>query len=121
VGVMAVIGWVDTDKDLVKWPDGYREAYDEDSTDEGLGLYLHAAYEQCLEFLPHDAEGAPVVPDPVPERLVLAQVMQARALYRSAVAGSGDRIGPDGMTITVFPMDWTVKNLLRPRRVPRFG
>lgn len=47
-----------------------------------------------------------------------AQVLQARALYRSTMAGSGDQIGLDGQAVTVFPMDWTVKNLLRPKRGP---
>lgn len=46
------------------------------------------------------------------------QVLQARALYRSTMAGSGDQIGLDGQAVTVFPMDWTVKNLLRPKRGP---
>lgn len=40
--------------------------------------------------------------------------MQARALYRAGVAGSGENIGEDGFTVTVHPMDWTVKALLRP-------
>ena len=50
-----------------------------------------------------------------------AQVLQARALYRSTMAGSGDQIGLDGQAVTVFPMDWTVKLLLRPKGRPRVG
>jgi len=107
---MALVGWVDTQEDLAKWPDANRDM-------DGLAQYLQAAYEQCLEFLP-PADVEPL-PDPIPERFVLAQLLQARALYRSAIAGSNDQIGPDGMSVTVFPMDWTVKNLLRPRRVGR--
>lgn len=107
---MPVVGWVDTDEDLLKWPDGARDT-------EGIAPYLQAAHEQCLAFLPPvDVEP---LPDPIPGRFVLAQLLQARALYRSAIAGSNDQIGPDGMSVTVFPMDWTVKNLLRPRRVGR--
>jgi hypothetical protein len=45
--------------------------------------------------------------------------MQARAVYNSVKAGSGDQVGPDGLTVTVYPMDWNVKNLLRPRKVGR--
>lgn len=108
---MALIGWVDPETDLGEWVDAPTDP-------DVLARYLTAAYEQCLEFLPHDAQGQPVVPSPTPDRLPLAQVMQARALYRSALAGGGDQIGGDGLTVTVFPMDWTVKNLLRPRRLP---
>lgn len=113
---MAVIGWVNTETDLEDWADR-----PDDST---LTLYLNAAYEQCVDFLPHVRNtetglDEPVIPAILPERFVLAQVMQARALYRSVLSGSDNAIGMDGMQVTVFPMDWTVKNLLRPRRVGR--
>lgn len=115
---MATIGWVDTATDLDDWAD----RPDDPDT---LAMYLLAAYEQCLAFLPYSTDletgvRTTVLPEIIPDRYVLAQVMQARALYRSALAGSGDAIGADGMQVTVFPMDWTVKNLLRPRQVGRF-
>lgn len=60
---------------------------------------------------------APVEPGiVVPENYVAAQVLQCRALVRAGVVGSGDQTGGYGETVTVFPMDWTVKALLRPRR-----
>ena len=109
---MAESGWVDPEADLEDWADA--------PLDEAtLARYLTAAHEQCLAFLPHDADEEPIVPDTVPAGFVLAQIMQARALYRAVLSGSGDAIGPDGLSVTVFPMDWTVKNLLRPRRVGR--
>jgi len=74
---------------------------------------LAAARTQCEAFAPALEEG-----EDVPENYRLAQALQARALYRSGIAGSGDQIGPDGLTVTVFPMDWTVKRLLRPETVP---
>jgi len=116
---MAKWGWVETDTDLTTWMD----APDDDLV---LASYLMAAYEQCLAFLPYTVDKetgvrSAIVPDPVPERFVLAQLMQARALYRSGIAGSDDAIGPDGLSVTVFPMDWTVKNLLRPKTVGRFA
>lgn len=100
---MAVIGWVDTETDLTDWADAPAD-------DAALARLLQAAFEQCAAYAPALAEGAEV-----PGRYVLAQLMQARALYRSVLAGSGEQIGPDGMTITVYPMDRTVKALLRPR------
>jgi len=113
---MALIGWVETTADLEDWADAPEEP--------GLTRYLQAAYEQCMDFLPYTTDPETGVqtttpPAPATARFVLAQVLQARALYRSALAGSGDAIGADGLSVTVFPMDWTVKNLLRPRRVGR--
>ena len=112
---MPVIGWVDTDH-LDEW----RDAPSDDAT---LTRYLRSAHEQCLDFLPHHRDEAgvlqPVIPNPVPERFALAQIMQARALYNGVVTGSDDRMGPDSIGVTVFPMDWSVKNLLRPKRIGR--
>ena len=108
---MAVVGWVEQDAVPDFWPEA------EDLAPDVLTSYLEAAYEQCAQFLP-PAYLEPY-PTPVPHRWVLAQVMQARALWRSNVAGSGDQLGGDGLTVTVYPMDWVVKNLLRPNRVGR--
>lgn len=99
-----VVGWVTQDQAERHWPDAAN------LDEETLVDYLEAAYEQCLEFL-NGRE-----PSVLLHRHRLAQIMQARALARSTSAGSGDQVGPDGLTVTVFPMDWTVKNLLRPRR-----
>lgn len=82
---------------------------DETAEADALQRLLTAAETQCREF-------AGVLPTftPIPETWRLAQALQARALYRASIAGSGDSIGEDGFTVTVYPMDWTVKNLLRP-------
>ncbi|WP_324650997.1 hypothetical protein [Georgenia sp. H159] len=87
------------------WPDApYLEDYDV----EGL---LTSARVQCEEYAPALDEAAVV-----PENWRLAQAMQARALYRSALAGDNNQIGAEGFTVTVFPMDWVVRNLLRPKK-----
>ena len=113
---MARVGWIDPEADGL-----FAEWRDAPSDDAVLARYLGAAHEQCLEFLPHhrDAAGAwvPRVPDPVPDRLKLAQLLQARALYNAVVTGSGDQQGEGALAVTVFPMDWTVKNLLRPKTI----
>ena len=98
------VGWVTPDEAERHWPDAAH------LDEETLTDLLLAAHEQCVEFL-NGRE-----PTPLLRRHRLAQIMQARALARSTSAGSGDQIGVDGLTVTVFPMDWTVKNLLRPRR-----
>lgn len=87
------------------WPDAA------ELEDEVLALFLTAAWEQCSSYAPALPEG-----QDVPSTWRLAQVMQARALYRNATAGRDDQITSEGYTVTVYPMDLTVKNLLRPKR-----
>lgn len=82
-----------------------------------LAFPLTVARIQCERFAPALAPDAPV-----PDNYVAAQVMQCRALVRAGIVGDGDHGGGYEETVTVFPMDWTVKALLRPRRgKPYFG
>lgn len=85
--------------------------------EDGLGFVLNVARTQCAEFAPTLGPD-----DPIPDHYVAAQVMQARALVQAGIVGPGDQAGGYGDAVTVFPMDWAVKNLLRPRRGrPYFG
>ncbi|PKQ22209.1 MAG: hypothetical protein CVT65_14520 [Actinobacteria bacterium HGW-Actinobacteria-5] len=96
---------------VVLWPAA------EDYEPDDLGFPLNVARIQCERFAP-----ALAVDAPIPDNYVAAQVMQARALVRAGMVGSGDQAGGYGDTVTVFPMDWNVKNLLRPRKGrPYFG
>lgn len=105
---MAGVGeWLSTGQDLLdRWPGAADEA--DEFTLEAL---LAAARTQCEAFAPKLGWD-----EPVPAHYLMAQAMQARALWRAQKVGSGDQIGGDGMTVTVFPMDWTVKALLRPKK-----
>jgi hypothetical protein len=95
--VEPVVGWVTLSFAREKWSDA------EDLADEDLTSYLLSAYE-------------------VPESWRLAQVMQARAQMRSLTAGRDDNMAADGLTVTVYPLDWNVRQLLRPKRGrPRVG
>lgn len=111
--------WITPSDTLVTelWPDASTLA------EETVTDLIASAQQQCEDYLPHtrnmDGDLVPVIPEPVPANYRTALVMQARALYRSTVAGSGDQLGGDGLSVSVFPMDWTVKNLLRPRKVGR--
>ena len=91
---------------------GYWPGVDEVDLDE-LALLLASAQVQCAAFAPDLGDDVTV-----PANYRHAQVLQARALYRAGMAGSNDQIGLDGQSVTVFPMDWTVKLLLRPKRGP---
>lgn len=101
------MGWLTTaDRDTVAsfWP-----SVDE-VDDATLALLLTSAQTQCAEYAPARAT------NDVPSSWRHAQALQARALWRSGVASSNDNMGGDGLTVTVFPMDWTVKRLLRPQK-----
>lgn len=128
---MAWSGWL-TPSEVVEAP--YWPTCDLDDLE--VLVLLISSQNQCEEFAPAvefaaGVTGATVLESDeddvpteavVPESWRLAQALQARALYRSGVAGSGDRVGGDDLAVTVFPMDWTVKNLLRPRAGrPRVG
>jgi hypothetical protein len=106
---MAWVGWlVDGDQLEPYWPEWTGQAREAEAI-------LSAAADQCAAFAP-DPGGTQDVQ--VPERFKLAQVMQARALYRAGLVRQDNQIGVDGQTVTVFPMDWQVKALLRPKTKP---
>jgi hypothetical protein len=111
VSTVAVVGWVDQDEVYLYWP----EAEDLDPT--VLTTYLQTAYVQCVAILP--PEYLVPYPVPIPPNYIKAQIDQAHALWRANVAGSGDQIGSEGLTVTVYPMDWHVQNELRPKTVGR--
>jgi hypothetical protein len=109
--VDAPVGWISLEYAREKWHDAM------DMDDEDLTSYLLSAYESCVAFAPALADGAEV-----PESWRLAQVMQARAIRRSLVAGTADNMTADGLTVTVYPLDWTVRQQLRPKTGrPRVG
>lgn len=89
------------------WPQAADEAT------ETVTALLASSREQCEAYAPALADDVRI-----PNSWVHAQVLQARALYRSMIAGDSNGVGADGFTVTVFPMDWTVKALLRPKRGP---
>lgn len=88
------------------------EWLDAPDDDDVLQRYLDAAHEACVAYAPALGEG-----DPVPEGYKMAEAQQARAIYRSLTAGRSDDYGNDDIAVTVFPLDWNIRQLLRPRRV----
>lgn len=83
-----------------------------DIDQDALEIILEAAATQCEIYLADRWD--PVLED-LPATWAYAQVLQAKALSTSGIAGRDDETGGFGDTVTVFPMDWTVKNLLRPK------
>lgn len=108
-------GWHTLDSARAEWADA-----PEGDDDEDARLYdlLQIAREQVLAFAPARQDG-----DPVPARYRAAQVMQARNLWNGLRKNPGEEtMGADGFSVTIFPLDWNVRALIRPiRAVPVVG
>ena len=89
-----------------------------------LQLLLDSAHHDCFAYLdpldgidplpPQDGE---TIDEGRAASLRLAEIYQARARYNAVKsAGDGNQIGADGMTVTVFPLDWQGQQILRPKR-----
>lgn len=90
--------------------------------DTTLQLLLDSAHRDCFKYLdPLDGldplrDGAEPAPaEDLSASLRLAEVYQARARYQAVKAAGNSQVGQDGMTITVFPLDWQVQQLVRPK------
>ena len=99
--VSARYGWVDA-----PWQDSL------------LGDLLEVAKIQCVAYAP--ALGEDVL---APVNYRVAQLMQTRNLWNASKADpSSGGIGEDNFVVRPYPMDWVVKNILRPKRaVPVVG
>ncbi len=97
-------GWLTLEMARSQWSDAPLD-------DVFLAQILDAAKLQCVAYAPVLAVDALV-----PVNYLHAQLMQARALYQSVVANQQDNIGVDGFQVRVFPLDFTIRALLRPKR-----
>ena len=104
--VQTADGWLSLDAARQMWP----QAPDDDVT---LAMLLDSAKAACVAF-------APVIDPavPIPASYRQAQFQQARSLWLAMSSTTDSRIGDEGFAITVFPLDWNVKQLLRPRGAP---
>lgn len=82
-----------------------------DLAEDVLAAYLDVAKEACIAYAPPLAEGADV-----PASWRMAQAMQARNLFQSGAAAPADPGEGGTYGITARPLDWQVRQLLRPRR-----
>lgn len=109
----ALIGWVDPDQVDTLWPESTQ------LEESDLVTFLSAAHEACEAYAPEvpwvaqeNGALAAVVPPSYP----LAQVMHAKHLYARFRTGNRDTFGPDGYTISTYPLVMEARSLLRPRR-----
>lgn len=92
--------WYNLGDARADWPDAPLD-------DAYLYRLLDVAGSQVYEIAP-DFET-------VGENLRMAQIAQARALWSANRANQADQLGSDIYPVRVFPMDWTILNMIRPR------
>lgn len=99
-------GWYDTATTRAQW----RDAPDDDVA---LWELLEVAKDQVLSY----AGGVGGPGFQVPPNLRKAQLMQARNIWNAAkVDASNGEIGEDTFAIRPFPLDWAVRQMIRPKR-----
>lgn len=95
--------WLDISTARAEWWD----APDDDTT---LARLLEVAKTQVIAFAPTlDDITRPT------ESYVLAQLMQARNLWNTGRIAPDSTAAVDGFVIQPHPLDWQIKQLLRPR------
>ena len=102
--VQAEDGWLDLQTARAQWADA---PYD----DIFLHQILDTAKAQCIAYAPAIPAG-----EHPPIQYVQAQLMQARAIYQSVIANQNDNVGIEGFAVRVFPLDFTIRAMLRPKR-----
>lgn len=102
--VQAQSGWLSLEQARAQWADAPLD-------DNFLYQILTSAKVQCIEYAPALAANAVI-----PTNYLQAQVMQARALYQSVIANQNDNVGIEGFAVRVFPLDFTIRALLRPKK-----
>jgi hypothetical protein len=80
-------------------------------TDRRLYVLLDIARTQVTDYAPQLPDGA--LP---PLAYREAQLMQARNLWNASRVDPSGGEGADSFAVTPFPLDWTIKQLLRPKR-----
>lgn len=96
--------WLSLEQARAQWADAPLD-------DIFLYQILDSAKTQCVEYAPALAANAVI-----PLNYLQAQVMQARALYQSVIANQNDQVGIEGFAVRVFPLDFTIRALLRPKK-----
>lgn len=103
-------GWLTLDEAHDWW----REAPDDD---ELLQMYLDTVAGQILAYGPKRISDAIADdPDAVPENYRLAQLAQVKNVWNAVKMDPSGAIGDEGFAFRPFPMDSSVKNIIRPAR-----
>lgn len=85
--------------------------------DATLGELLEVAKDAVLAYAPSAEDIDAEEPEVIPTAYRTAQLMQARNVWNSSQASPTGYLDGGSYTLTTFPLDWQVKQLLRPRSV----
>ena len=97
-------GWYTLDAARREWPGAPED-------DARLFDLLASARLQVTEYAP-DLDGAAV-----PVNYRAAELLQARNIWNASQTDpNGGQMNADGYSVPVYPLDWTVKQMLRPKR-----
>lgn len=102
-------GWLTLDEAHDWW----REAPDDD---ELLQMYLNGAAGQVLAYGPARIRDSIAAGGDVPDNYRLAQLAQVKNVWNAVKMDPTGSIGDEGFAFRPFPMDSSVKNLIRPAR-----
>lgn len=102
--VQTIDGWLTLEQARLQWADAPLD-------DLLLYQILETAKAQCVAYAPALLLGAPI-----PVTYVQAQLLQARAIFSSVIANQQDNVGVEGFQVRVFPLDFTIRAMLRPKR-----
>ena len=101
----STIGWLTIEEAIDLWSDAPGEEADGYAQ---LASLLGAAHEVLAPL------GPPL--DPAPEKYKQAQLLYTQHLWSRRQAGGSDSYGPDGLSISTFPMVQEAKDLMRSGR-----
>lgn len=104
VVVESADGWVSLENARSEWADAPLD-------DDLLYVLLRVARTEVIQFAPALTET-----DPIPMNFRQAQLMHAVNRWNArAVDPAGGGIGGEGFVLRPFPLDWAVKQVLRPK------
>lgn len=85
-----------------------------DAPEDNATLYdlSQAAIASILDWAPDDPDDPEA---PSRSRYRRAHVMQARAAWQASTGTTSDQLGDGEFAVTIYPLDWHVKNTLRGR------
>lgn len=104
--------WHDIESIRMAWLDA------EQIEDSLLGELLEVAQDAVIAYAPVLPQGA----TDIPTRYRLGQMMQVRNLWAATMVSTSGDLGGETFVITPRPLDWHVRQILRPARGrPRVG
>jgi hypothetical protein len=104
--------WYTVEEAQTDWLDAPHGDEDEDAL---LQSYLDAAQEAILAFAPARYSATPTPTDPT-EGMRRAHLMQAQNLWNATAASPSGNFDNGSFGLSTFPLDWQVKQLVRPHR-----